>query len=222
MVKEPSFREIRYGEKRQKILENAAKLFAKKGYENVSIEEIAAKVKLNKASLYYYFKGKDEIFFQIQMQAIEQANIALEKVLNSPVGPAEKLREAIKSHVRIVTRDYVTGTFRQWELVLPSHLMVQVIAARDQFEENFERIILEGVDDGVFRQQYWKLAVLSILGTLNAIPRWYSPRGELSEEEIGEALADFILKGLSANPTDQVEMEESRPRKVTGSQGDTE
>ena len=57
---------------------------------------------------------------------------------------------------------------------------------------------LEGVEKGVFRDKYSKLAVLSILGTLNAIPRWYSPRGELSAEEIGEALADFFIKGLSA------------------------
>lgn len=199
MTKQPSFREIRYNEKRQRILENAARLFAQKGYENVSLEQIAARLKLNKASLYYYFKSKDEMFFLIQMQAIEQANAALEQVLESEADPKEKLREAIKSHVRIATRDYITGTFRQRELVLPRKLMVRVIAARDQFEKNFQKIILEGVEKGVFHRQYWKLAVMSILGTLNAIPRWYSPRGELSAEQIGEALAGFILKGLSVD-----------------------
>lgn len=199
MATQTSFREIRYNEKRQKILDNAAKLFAQKGYENVSLEEIGAKLKLNKASLYHYFKSKDEMFFQIQMQAIAQANKALEKVLESESNPKEKLREAIKSHVNIVTRDYVTGTFRQRELVLPKKLMVRVIAARDQFEKNFQKIILEGVEKGVFQRKYWRLAVLSILGTLNAIPRWYSPRGEFSADEIGEALAGFILGGLSIN-----------------------
>jgi AcrR family transcriptional regulator len=197
LATQTSFREIRYNEKRQKILDNAAKLFAQKGYENVSLEEIGAKLKLNKASLYYYFKSKDELFFQIQMQAIEQANVALEEVLESDSNPKEKLKEAIKSHVKIVTRDYVTGTFRQRELVLPKKLMVRVIAARDQFEKNFQKIILEGVEKGVFQREYWRLAVLSILGTLNAIPRWYSPRSEFSAEEIGEALAGFILGGLS-------------------------
>jgi len=190
---------MRYNEKRDKILKNAARLFAKKGYENVSLAEIAAKLMLNKATLYYYFKSKDEIFFVIQMQAIEQANDVLEKVLASEAGPEEKLREAIKSHVRIVTQDHITGTFRQRELVLPRKLMAQLISSRDRFEKNFQKIILEGVKKGVFQKGYWKLAVLSILGTLNAIPRWYSPKGELSADEIGEALAGFIIKGLSAN-----------------------
>ena len=125
------------------------------------------------------------------------ANEALEKVLKSNVGPKEKLGEAIKSHVRIVTRDYITGTFRQRELVLPHKLMVKVIAARNRFEKNFEKIILEGVEEGIYRSENWKLAVLSILGALNAIPRWYSPKGTLSADEIGEAISGFVIKRIS-------------------------
>ena len=197
MNKAPTFRETRYSEKRDKILQNAARLFAKNGFENVSMAEIAAKLMLNKATLYYYFKSKDEIFFMIQMQAIEQANEVLEKVLGSNIGPKEKLREAIKSHVRIVTRDYITGTFRQRELVLPRKLMAKVIAARNRFEKNFEKIILEGVEQGIFQKKNWKLAVLSILSALNAIPRWYSPKGKLSADEIGETISGFVIKGIS-------------------------
>ena len=150
MAQQLSFREIRYLEKRQKILENAAKLFAKKGYENVSLEEIAAKLKLSKASIYYYFKSKEEMSFMIQMQAIDQANSALARVLESKAESKEKLMDAIKGHVRIVTKDYFTGTFRQRELVLPSELMVQVTAAREKFEKNFHKIILEAVADQPF------------------------------------------------------------------------
>ena len=72
MKTQKSFREIRYDEKRRKILENAARIFAKKGYERASLEEIAGKLKLTKASLYHYIKSKEEMLFLIQMQAIEQ------------------------------------------------------------------------------------------------------------------------------------------------------
>ena len=192
-----NFRQIRYDEKRLDILKNAAKMFARNGYENVKMEDLAARLKLNKATLYYYFKSKDEIFFMIQMQAIEQANEALEKVLNSRKGPKEKLRAAIKSHVNIVTRDYITGTFRQRELVLPKKYMTQLITARDRFEGNFQTIILEGLEKGVFQKGYWRLTVLSILGMLNSIPKWYSSRGDFTPEEIGKVLSDFMIKGLS-------------------------
>ena len=150
LSKSPSLREIRYREKRRQLLETAARLFAQKGYEKVSLDEIAARLKLTKASLYYYFKSKDEIFFLIQMDAIEQANAGLEKVLAMKAGPEEKLKEAIKNHVRIVTRDYVTGTFRQKELVLPGRFMNRLVEMRDRFEKklrtnNFGRNRSRGV-----------------------------------------------------------------------------
>ena len=193
-----SFREIRYHEKQRKILDNAARLFAKKGYENVPLEEIAAKLKLTKASLYHYFKSKDELFFRIQMEAAQRANTCLEEVLASANTPEEKLKEAIKRHVRVVTSDYATSLFRQKDVTLPPKLMEQVGFEHDRFERNFLRIIMEGAENGVFEVSHPRLAVLAILGTLNAIPRWYNPKGPLSAEEIGNALAAFILKGLSA------------------------
>jgi|Deesub1362A_J573_1020465.scaffolds.fasta_scaffold00689_13 AcrR family transcriptional regulator len=192
-----SFREIRYNEKRQKILENAAKLFARKGYEKATLEEIAAKLKLTKGSLYHYIKSKEEMLFQIQMQALDQANEALERVLRSGLDPVEKLREAIKSHVQIVTREHVIGTLRQQELLLPRKWREKVVAERDRFERAFQSIILEGVEAGVFERKNWRITALAALGALNWIPRWYSPRGELSAEEIGEAMADFILRGFA-------------------------
>ena len=191
-----SFREIRYNEKRTRILETAARLFARKGYENVTLEEIASSLKLTRASLYYYVKSKDQIFFEIQMQAIEQGNRALEEVLSSEADPVERLRQVIRNHVHIVTRDHIIGTFRQRELVLSPALMKQVVAARDRFEQSFQGMIREGVEAGVFNPRHWKVAVKLLLSTLNGIPRWYSPRGELSPEEISEALIDLILDGF--------------------------
>jgi len=89
MKQQMSFREIRYNEKREKILKNAAKIFAKKGYERASLEEIANQLKLTKASLYHYIKSKEEMLFLIQLQAIQQLREGLEKVLQSDMDPVE-------------------------------------------------------------------------------------------------------------------------------------
>lgn len=50
---------------RNKILNNAEKLFAKKGYDGTSVDEIAEGAKINKATLYHYFKGKKQILKEI-------------------------------------------------------------------------------------------------------------------------------------------------------------
>lgn len=202
MKKQTSFREIRYNEKREKILRNAAKLFARKGYEKASLEEIAAKLKLTKASLYHYITSKEEMLFQIQMQAVKETNSAIEQVLESDLDPVEKLKGAVRGHVSVVTREHVIGALRQQELILPSKWREQVVAERDRFEESFQKIVREGLEAGLFQALNWKMSTMAALGALNWILRWYSPKGELSADEIGEAMADFIAQGFGVRRED--------------------
>ena len=203
MKKQTSFREIRYKEKRKKILRNAAKLFARKGYEKASLEEIAAKLKLTKAGLYHYITSKEEMLFQIQMQAVKETNSAIEQVLKSDMDPVEKLKGAVKGHVNVVTKEHVIGALRQQELILPSKWRAQVVAERDRFEKSFQKIIKEGLKAGLFQTRNWKMSTMAALGALNWILRWYSPQGELSTEEIGEAMADFIAQGFGVRQEDR-------------------
>jgi AcrR family transcriptional regulator len=199
MKKRIPFQKVRYDEKRQKILTNAGRLFARKGYEKASLDEIAAKLRLTKATLYHYIKSKEDMLFQIQYIGIKQAKQGLDEVISSDLGTVEKLREAVKNHVRTTTREDVIGALRQAELVLPPQLRKQIIAERDRYQETFLSLIQEGVKKGIFEQKHWKINAFAVFGAMNWITRWYSTRGNLSPEEIGDVMAGFILKGLTKN-----------------------
>jgi len=68
---------------KQKIIDTALKLFAKKGYNGISVDSLVAKAGVNKSTLYYYFKGKKELFdFIIEQEfskLIEELKTTLEK-----------------------------------------------------------------------------------------------------------------------------------------------
>lgn len=200
MDTELTFREIRYKEKRRKILQNAARIFARKGYEKSSLKEIADKLQLSKASLYHYVKSKEEMLYLIQLDAIEEATENMEKVCNSDLNPQQKLYQAVTGHVKVVTKRHVVGALRQQELILPKKWRDEIVSSRDRLEQLFHIIIQEGVDAGLFVAKDVRISELSILGILNGIIRWYSPQGRLSVEEIGEAVANFILRGYGLNP----------------------
>ena len=191
-----SYREIRYQDKRRKILENAARVFARKGYENSSMEEIAARLKLSKGSLYYYIKSKDELLYLIQLQAIEEIIEKVEGIVESDLDPVQALYQVIKEHVRIVTQTHVIGALRQQERILRKKWRTRIIDTRDRLDRMVQEIIRKGVENGDFSVIDSRLSVLSTFGVLNDIIRWYSPQGRLSVEEIGECVADFILKGF--------------------------
>jgi len=80
---------------KQKIINTALKLFAKKGYNGISVDSLVTKAGVNKSTLYYYFKGKKELFdFIIEQEfskLIEELKTTLEKDSKE-----EKLKEFIK------------------------------------------------------------------------------------------------------------------------------
>ena len=148
-----SFREIRFTEKKEEIFSRAAHIFAKKGYEKTTLEEIAAELKMTKGSLYYYFKGKEDILFQSLMRAHSLANEVLSKVAeNKELSPKEKLTLAIKEHVRVLTKKFVYATLRQQDLLLPSKLRKEIMAERDKFQNTFMGIVQEGIEAGSFKE----------------------------------------------------------------------
>ena len=191
-----SFREVRYKEKRKKILRCAARLFAKKGYEKSSLEEIAAQLKLSKGSLYHYVESKDEVLYLIQMDALDAILQLINVVSFSNQSPSNKLRDIIKGYINIVTQKDVIGALRQQELILPQKWRSKIIAARDRFDEACRQVIQDGIAAGEFQAVNWKMSYMATIGSLNGILKWFSPQGELSVEEICEAMTDFILKGF--------------------------
>lgn len=74
-----------------KILETANKLFLEKGYEGTSIRTISEAIEYSPATIYLYFKDKNDIFFQLQQQAFELLEEKM-KATQNIVSPFERLK----------------------------------------------------------------------------------------------------------------------------------
>lgn len=73
--------------KRNYIMESAQKLFASKDYDEVSMNSIAKEVGVNKATLYYYFKNKEALYFAIVLQGVQiLVKMAKDEVKNGKTG----------------------------------------------------------------------------------------------------------------------------------------
>jgi AcrR family transcriptional regulator len=74
---------------KQKITNTALKLFAKKGYDGISVDSLVAKAGVNKSTLYYYFKGKKELFDFIIEQEFSKLIEKLKTTLEKPTKEAQ-------------------------------------------------------------------------------------------------------------------------------------
>ena len=87
---------------RQHIIKAAKSLFAKKGYSNTSMEEIADTIGVQKASLYYFFKNKEEIFLDIILGGFGEL-----RRFFSEVTSAMPLQKFIESYIKLCVKNSV-------------------------------------------------------------------------------------------------------------------
>lgn len=81
-------------EMRKRIIDAAMQVFMDEGYEKTSIRNIADKIEYSPATIYLYYKDKDELFYEVQSQAFEQLNQVFAEKINAK-DPMERLEQLI-------------------------------------------------------------------------------------------------------------------------------
>src|SRR5690606_20500853 len=94
---------------RDDILQAAAEVLRRNGYEATTMKDIAAQVNLTAASLYHHFSNKDALLLAVLEVGLEYAIEQIEPIVASDRPSAEKLREMVRLHVGGVTENTVVG-----------------------------------------------------------------------------------------------------------------
>lgn len=189
-------------DKEHSILSGAAALFARKGFENTSINEIGAACGLAKPTLYHYFRDKDSIYAGIVLTVLRELCEAVEDDVAKVSGAEQRLHTYMLSHSGFFEEryaEYVAAQLGYRDLSVPADRRT-ALRYRDRHESNLRRIIESGISDGVFRRVDVATCCRLVLSSLNWMVRWYKPGGQQRATEIANAYYDLILKGLTAAP----------------------
>jgi Transcriptional regulator len=180
------------------IEREAVRLFGERTYPVVGMRDIGDAVGLLPGSLYVHISSKEDLLLRIVERGIQNYLDAIAPVVDSGDTAAERLRGAIKAHMRVlaVTLEQTRVAVHQWTY-LSDAKQAEIVTMRRRYEELFTRILLDGIESGEFRAvANPKIAVLATIGMLNSATQWYSPDGQLTAEDIGDALAENALTGL--------------------------
>ncbi|NVI88166.1 TetR/AcrR family transcriptional regulator [Actinomadura sp. BRA 177] len=142
----------RRGRRTREILTTAAELFGERGYDAVSLEDVAERLDVTKGSLYYYFRSKGEL----GTAAIEAlGNDWTERLEQLPAArtgpPSERLRALLQEHISIAVREYPAALRlflvpRDW----PADTAARIKDLRRRHNQIFRTVIEEGVRSGEF------------------------------------------------------------------------
>ena len=185
------------GNRKQEIRQHAQRMFRWRGYVATSMRDLAKEVKIKPASLYNHLESKEDLLRQICFEMAEEFFKNYAKATRGTQDLAEKLVNAAKAHVELVTRrtDESVIFQREWRHLSPD-LRKQFVERRDEYERNFQNIIEEGEEMGVFKVDDTHFYCRTLLSALNGVYEWYKPDGDLSPDQIGERIADLYLRGI--------------------------
>ncbi len=195
----PVRRNRRFTERRLEILRSAAAAFTRNGFAGATMEEIAEQAEMAKGNLYYYFPSKQELLFFCQDYSLTRLNEQADAVVKSKQPVERKLRDLIALHVHTVLEELPGSTAHTDFRSLPKEQLRKIVRKRDRYEKSYRKVVEAGVKEGVFEVGDTKTAVWAILGALNWIVQWYSPKGAMSAEQIAEDFGDLFVGGLKAS-----------------------
>jgi AcrR family transcriptional regulator len=152
---------------RDAVFQAAASLFSARGFDGVSVDDIAAGAGVNKAMIYYHFNDKLALYRTVVADMLSAVGARVASIAEASIAPAGKLDRFIEHFVRLADERPWFPTLMLREIAEGApHLDLDTLAHIRTVFLSFGRILQEGEAAGVFRKIHPILAYTSIVGPL--------------------------------------------------------
>ena len=188
---------------REKFIEVARQLFARKGVENTTMNDIASASDKGRRTIYTYFKSKREIFNAVIETETDKILSRLRMIVAKPISPEEKLRQYVAirfdSMQEIVGRNgsLKAGFFRDVRKVDRAR---RIISSKET--ALISEILEEGIKSGCFEVCNVRHRAIMIIHALHGLVVPYIRDGlrddGIPQDKIKEYMADLVINGIKS------------------------
>jgi TetR/AcrR family transcriptional regulator, cholesterol catabolism regulator len=194
-----------YSKRRQDILRSAAEVMREKGLQATTLKDIAAAVGGDRASIYYYFRNKEDIFREMIRLGMSDVINQLQVQSRVETAPSQRLRAAIEVVLTAYETHYPYLYLYFQEdhssRVIDPTLNAEILDLGRKYETLFRQIVDDGVRAGEFTDKIPTTVVLySVMGMINWTHRWFRPGGGMSAVQLSSFMSDLLLRGLEPMP----------------------
>jgi TetR/AcrR family fatty acid metabolism transcriptional regulator len=188
-------------EKSLRILDAAIRIFARKGFYNSTIADVAKVAEVAEGTIYLYFKNKDDLLISIFEHSMDLFIAEAQKELEGVADPKEKLKRFIALHLKLVQKNPELAQVLQIELRQSSKFMKEYEAGKLIDYLNVVRGILEdGQAQGVFRKglepRILRRAIFGCIDEL-ALEWLLMTKKKYSLESCAEQVSDMFIRGIT-------------------------
>lgn len=190
--------------RKETILETAKDLFSKSGFDGCSMDDIAKKAEVNKATLYYHYKDKSTLYETVLVSNLEQFYEKAKVLSKTPKDPKERLLGFVtafgenfdcnKTMASLMLNEVSTGG---------RNLTKNVSAVMKKIVGLLKEILDTGVEEGVFKDINPMILHFMIVGSMNMYISSEPFRnkelvfgGDLSPKEMAKEIEKIVLNGI--------------------------
>ncbi|MFE3188511.1 TetR family transcriptional regulator [Nocardia sp. NPDC059240] len=169
-----------------RILETAIEVIATRGYHGTSVRDIAQAASVSAGSIYNHFESKQGLLEVIINRGMDGLLTVSEQALyDAPADPVSRLDALVAAHVRAHTGygpwSYIGNT--ELRSLEPARLAV-VVAKRDTQQRMFERVIADGLKNGLFVTPDPAVTAKYVVTACTSVASWFRAGGRLDADEL--------------------------------------
>ncbi len=181
--------------KRERILEEAVKLFYERGFSGTTLDDIAGKLGVTKPFIYTHFRSKVELLEAICRPTIEMSSAAIFDAAQQTASASDRLFNGVVAFTKVVlTRQANIAVYFREEKNLSATGLDDINSLRKRFDRVLSGLLEEGTRSGEFHIADIRVAALAIGGMVSWAYTWYQPGGRLSIDDVGAQMARFAVE----------------------------
>lgn len=136
---------------RQQLVDVARRLFAKKGLDNTTMNDIAVESGKGRRTLYTYFKSKEDVYYAVIESELERLSDKMDEVAAMKIRPQDKIIELIYTHLDMIKETVIRNGNLRAAFFRNIWMVEKVRKSFDEDEiELFRKVFYEGKADGEF------------------------------------------------------------------------
>ena len=188
----------RFQLKKDHLLRAAAECFNEKGFSGTSLRDVADKLSLTDAALYYYVRNKEELVYLCYVRAAEVGRDAMREAVRAGANGLDKIRRYLALHIAMMVGERgPIAIMSEIPSLQPAH-RDEVLDLSRRHSAAFEALIEEGVADGSIAPCNVRMTGNAIMGALNWIPKWYHGDAEVARQLVDE-FPGILTRGLAVS-----------------------